>query len=109
MKISLLVVGLLLGGTVTGALGASERAEAGAASVEPPVEHYGLGPGGGDVSFDPNGPPPLESTGLEDGVGGCNCSFATEGGRASISLGLAALGLLAGRARRRAAARPRAQ
>jgi MYXO-CTERM domain-containing protein len=48
------------------------------ADTEPLVdESYFAGPGGGDVSIDGgDGVPPLESSGLEDGIGGgCDCSL----------------------------------
>jgi hypothetical protein len=44
------------------------------ASDTPPGETYLPGPGGGEI--DRNGGPILESTGLEDGPGGCKCSSA---------------------------------
>lgn len=44
------------------------------AADTPPGETYSPGPGGGEI--DRNGGPILESTGLEDGPGGCKCSSA---------------------------------
>jgi hypothetical protein len=61
------------------------------------------GPGGGELET--GGPPPLESTGLEDGPGSCKCSTAVGSGRWSSSssawIGLAfGLGLVAAARRR---------
>jgi hypothetical protein len=46
------------------------------AQDEGPEERYFTGPGGGEVASDAgDGTPPLESTGLEEGIGGgCDCS-----------------------------------
>jgi MYXO-CTERM domain-containing protein len=46
------------------------------ADQEAADESYFEGPGGGEVASDGgDGTPPLESTGLEDGIGGsCDCS-----------------------------------
>ena len=63
---------------------ATSAAVAGA-DTEPAVdESYFAGPGGGDVSIDGGeGMPPLESTGLEDGLGGgWDCSLT---GRRSVA------------------------
>jgi hypothetical protein len=63
---SMLVVASIL------ATGSYARAEQEAAG-----ESYFEGPGGGELANDGgDGTPPLESTGLEDGIGGsCDCSM----------------------------------
>jgi len=45
------------------------------AQEEAAEERYFTGPGGGEAASDGGGTPPLESTGLEEGIGGgCDCS-----------------------------------
>jgi hypothetical protein len=57
-------------------------------------ETYALGPGGGEPQQDGgSGQPPLESTGMEDGLGGgCCCSFIGQRGEGgALRFGLLAL------------------
>ena len=118
MKNLVTVLGVIAGCALAAGLARAEPASPPAPSAEPvgaagaadqgAAEQYLPGPGGGDV-FDPNGPTPLESTGLEDGSGGgCKCSvgLGSRTNASSSALGLAtlALGLLA---RRGATARAR--
>jgi hypothetical protein len=68
------------------------------AATEPSAdETYLPGPGGGDVWSDGgDGTPPLESTGLEDGIGGsCDCSLTgrSRAGSLAGSLALLAIGV----------------
>lgn len=64
-------------------------------------ETYFPGPGGGELET--QGPPPLESTGLEDGPGSCKCATAlgsrSNPGAVWVSL---ALGMVGAARRRRA-------
>ena len=59
-------------------------------------ETFFPGPGGGELEG--SGPPPLESTGLEDGPGSCKCSNVLGAGSnpgaawMTLGLGLVALG-----------------
>lgn len=81
---------------------------AGAPDREPGEETYLPGPGGDNL--EPRGLPPLESTGLEDGIGsGCKCSSAIGAHQDTASLSLAFLVgsvLLARRKRAASESRP---
>jgi MYXO-CTERM domain-containing protein len=63
-------------------------------------ETYFPGPGGGELES--GGPPPLESTGLEDGPGSCKCSSAlgSHPGAGAIWLALGLATVAAARRRR---------
>ena len=67
-----------------------------AAAGAPGEETFFPGPGGGELEG--SGPPPLESTGLEDGPGSCKCSNVLGAGSnpgaawMTLGLGLVALG-----------------
>jgi MYXO-CTERM domain-containing protein len=78
------------------ALAQSTRPDAGAAAAD---EAFAPGPGGGERDAG-DGRPPLESTGLEDSVGG-SCGCRVVGAPAPAGLGLLALALVAGAVARR--------
>jgi hypothetical protein len=65
----------------------NEQGAAGAAERPSGEETFLPGPGGGEI--EQPGLPPLESTGLEDGIGsGCKCSAAVGARRDAASLSL---------------------
>lgn len=69
---------------------AEPSAAAGAPSRSDSGETYLPGPGGGELPR--HGSPPLESTGLEDGPGGCKCQSAVGARPDSLSALLSLLG-----------------
>jgi hypothetical protein len=86
----------------------AEEGAAGATGSPEPNETYLPGPGGGTI--DANGELILESTGLEDGLGGCKCSNAigaASGAGSPILALVASLALLRRRRRCSGAAQSR--
>jgi MYXO-CTERM domain-containing protein len=79
------------------ALAQATPPDAGAAAAAD--EAFAPGPGGGERDAG-DGRPPLESTGLEDSVGG-SCGCRVVGAPAPAGLGLLALALVAGAVARR--------
>ena len=99
------ILAMMVGGSLLA--GASIAAPAAAQSAD---ETYLPGPGGGEEVDGGAGTPPLESTGMEDGIGGsCDCSLIarSSAGSASGLASLLALGIVV--VRRRAEQRSRAR
>jgi hypothetical protein len=87
MKKLAMLIGFVVGGVAM--LGRAQgqpsepAPEVTGAAGAPAEESYLPGPGGGELEQD--GPPPLESTGLEDGIGSCKCATALGAGGNSLA------------------------